>query len=180
MIDTAATGSVVDKKVIKALGLKPLPGESQIVALGRVTKANRFRIPMVRIGPVCATLYCPEADLAGLGVDGIIGLDLLRQQTWLPGCETNEVIKSGSFTIDFETRRLRFGLPQQLEHTVPLEASNPEIIVVAMIQGRPLRLAVDTGILHKRFVQGITDGLAGAQGHAREPNVLQARRHESS
>ena len=146
MIDTGATGSVVDKKVIKALGLKPLPGESRLAALGQeVTKADRFRIPMVRIGPVCATLYCPEADLSGLGVDGIIGLDLLREQTWLPGCEANEAIKSGSFTIDFETRRLRFGLQQQLKCTIPLESPNPEIIVVAMFQGHPLRLAVDTG-----------------------------------
>jgi len=145
MIDTAATGSVVDKKVIKALGLKPLPGESQIVASGRVTKANRFGVPMLRIGPVFATLPCHEADLGGLGIDGIIGLDLLRQQIPLARCETNEVIKSRSFTIDFKTRRLGFGLQQQLEHTVPLESRNPQMIVVAMIQGRPLRLAVDTG-----------------------------------
>jgi hypothetical protein len=114
------------------------------MALGQVTKANRFRIPMLRIGPVFAALHCHEADLACLGVDGIIGLDLLRDPTRLASCETNEAIRSGSFTIDFKTRRLRFGVRQQMEHTVPLEASNPEIVVVAMMQGHPLRLAVDT------------------------------------
>ncbi|MGA2262648.1 MAG: aspartyl protease family protein [Acidobacteriota bacterium] len=145
MIDTAATGSVVDKKVIKAIGLMQLPGESQIVTLGQITKANRFLIPMLRIGPVFAELPCREADLAILGVDGIIGIDLLRQQTRLTSCGTNEVIKSGSLTINFETRKLHFGLQQQLEHTVPLESPDPQIVVVAMIQGRPLRLAVDTG-----------------------------------
>jgi len=158
MIDTAAMGSVVDKKVIKEIGLMQLPGESQIVTLGQVNKANRFLIPMLRIGPVFAALPCREADLANLGVDGIIGVDLLRQQTRLARCGTNEVIKSGSFTIDFETRKLRFGLQQQLENRVPLEAPNPQIVVVAMIQGRPLRLAVDTGtytiVLYKESQMG--------------------------
>ena len=161
MIDTATTGTVVDRKVIKALGLKPLPVESQIVALGRVTKANRFRIPVLRIGPVFALLDCREADLAYLGVDGIIGLDLLRQQTRLASCETNEAIKSRSLTIDFKIRRLYFGVQQQLDHTVPLEAPNPEIIVVAMIKGHPLRLAVDTGshtiVLFKESQMGWLD-----------------------
>jgi len=68
-----------------------------------------------------------------------------RRQIPLASGETNEVIKSRSFTIDFKTRRLHFGLQQQLEHTVPLESPNSRIIVVAMIQGHPLRLSVDTG-----------------------------------
>jgi predicted aspartyl protease len=148
LIDTATTHTVVDRKVIKALGLEQMSGDSQTVALGQVSKARQFHLPKLRIGPVYTILqlHCSEADLSGLGVDGIIGADLLGQQTWLASCDTNEVIKSGSFTIDFETRRLYFGLQQQLEHTVPLEASNPEIIVVTMIQGHPLRLAVDTGV----------------------------------
>ena len=161
MIDTAATGSLVDKKVIRALGLEQLPGESQIEALGQNKKANRFLVPMLRIGPFLATLHCHEADLAGLGVDGIIGLDLLRQQTGMASCGTGEVIKGGSFTIDFETRRLCFGLQQRLEHTVPLEAQNPQIIVTAMIQGHPLRLAVDTGsytiVLYKEPQSGLVE-----------------------
>ena len=158
MIDTAATGSVVDRKVVKALGLEPLPGESRIVAPGRITMANRFDVPMMRIGPVFTTLPCHEADLGGLGVDGIIGLDILRQQTRLASCDTNEVIQNRSFTVDFKTRRLHFGLQQQLEHTAPLESPNPQIIVVAMMQGRPLRLAVDTGtymiVLYKESQMG--------------------------
>jgi len=145
MIDTGATGSVVDRKVVKALGLEQLPGESQIIALGQVAKAHRFHIPVLRIGPVFAVFDCREADLSGLGVDGIIGLDLLRQQIRLANCKTNEAVKGRSFAIDFKTRRLHFGIRQQLDHTVPLEAPNPQLIVVAMIKGHPLRLAVDTG-----------------------------------
>ncbi len=147
MIDTAATHTVVDRKVLKALGLEQMSGESQIVALGRDSKARQFHLPRLQIGPVYTMLqlHCAEADLSGLGVDGIIGADLLRQQTWLASCDTSEVIKSNSFTINFKTRKLYFGVRQQLEHTVPLETSYPEIIVVAMMQGHPLRLAVDTG-----------------------------------
>ena len=147
MIDTATTHTVVDRKVIKALGLEQMSGDSQIAALGQVSKTRQFHLPKLQIGPVYTILqlHCSEADLSGLGVDGIIGADLLGRQTWLASCDTNEVIKSGSFTINFKTRRLYFGVRQQLEHTVQLEASSPQIIVVAMMQGHPLRLAVDTG-----------------------------------
>jgi predicted aspartyl protease len=147
LIDTGATGTVVDNKLIKALAMKRLAGDSRIVALGGISKANQFHLPRLQIGPVYTMLqlHCSEADLSDLGVDGIIGADLLGQQTWLASRETNEVIESGSFTIDFESRTLRFGVQEQLNHTVPMEERNPQVIVVALIQGHPLRLAVDTG-----------------------------------
>ncbi len=147
MIDTAAPHTVVDRKIIKTLGLQQVSGESEIAALGQISKARQFHLPKIQIGPVYSMLqlHCAEPDLSGLGVDGIIGVDLLRQQTWLASCATNEVIKSSSLTINFKTRKLYFGVRQQLEHTVPLETSYPEIIVVAMMQRHPLRLAVDTG-----------------------------------
>ncbi len=145
IIDTGTTSSVIDRKVVKALGLKRISLESQIAALGQLASADQFHIPMLRIGSVGAPLHCPQADLAFLGVDGIIGLDLLREQKRWRNCETNEAINGYFLTIDFKSRRLQFGVRQQLEHTIPLETSDPEIIVVAMIQGHPLRLAVDTG-----------------------------------
>jgi hypothetical protein len=145
MIDTAATGSVIDKKVVKALALVPLPGVAQIQASGQLTKSHRYRIPMLRIGPVYAAMDCHEADLGALAVDGIIGLDLLRQPGRLVDCKTNEYVKGSSFTIDFKTRRLHFGLHQQLEHSLPVEPWNPEVIVLTVIEGHPVRLAVDTG-----------------------------------
>jgi len=160
MIDTAATHTLVDRKTIKTLGLQPVFGESEITALGQISRTRQFHLPKIQIGPVYSMLqlHCAEADLSGLGVDGIIGVDLLRQQTWLASRDTNEVIKSSSFTIDFKTRKLYFGLRQQLEHTVPIETSYPEIIVVAMMQGHPLRLAVDTGsytiVLYKESQMG--------------------------
>jgi len=148
LIDTAATGIVADNDLIKALGMKRLAGNSQIVTLGQISKADRFHLPKLQIGPVYTMLqlHCSGADLSGLGVDGIIGADLLGQQTWLANCKTNQVIESGSFTIDFESRTLRFGVQQQLKDTVPLKVRNHQIVVVAMIQGHPLRLAVDTGV----------------------------------
>jgi len=123
---------------------------------------------MLRIGTICAKVYCPEADLAFLGVDGIIGLDLLREQTRWVDCMTNHVLTSSSLTIDFKTRKLHFGVRQLLEHAVPMEASNPEIIVVAMIQGHPLRLAVDTGshtiVLYKESQMGWLESRVMLQG----------------
>jgi len=168
MIDTAATGSVIDKKTARLPGLMPLPGQSQIQVCGRVTKSNRFHIPRLRIGPVFTAMNCHEADLGALGVDGIIGLDLLRESNRLVSCETNEALKGGGFSIDFQTRRLRFGQYQQLEHSIPLEASIPEMIVVVMIQGHALRLAVDTGagtlVLYTRPQMAWLESMATLQG----------------
>jgi predicted aspartyl protease len=170
MIDTAATHTVVDRKVIKALRLQRITGDSEIAAFGQVNKARQFHLPKLRVGPVYSILrlHCFEGDLSGLGVDGIIGADLLGRQTWLASCDTNEAIRSGSFTIDFKNRKVYFGVRQQLEHTVPLEASDLGMIVVVMIQGHPLRLAVDTGsysiILYKESQLGWLDARAMPQG----------------
>jgi predicted aspartyl protease len=144
-IDTGATCSVLDKSVVKALGLQQEPGEFLIMAFGQVTKAKRFYLPDLRIGPVFVTLHCLESDLSHLGVDGIIGLDLLLRKVDLASCATQEIIKCKNFTIDFESRKLRFGIQQQLKHTVPLEVEYSQIVVSAKIQGRIYRLSVDTG-----------------------------------
>ena len=145
IIDTGSTCSVLDKSAIKALGLRQEPGEFLIMAFGQLTKAKRFYLPDLRIGPVFTTLHCLESDLSHLGVDGIIGLDLLLGKADLANCETHEIIKDKNFTIDFESRKLRFGGPQQLNHSVPMEVEYSQIVVLARIQGRPYRLSVDTG-----------------------------------
>jgi hypothetical protein len=145
MIDTAASSSLVDRKAVKALGLEKLPGELRVVALGRITKAKQINIAMLRLGSVSASLHCYEADLSGLGVDGILGLDFLRHQAALASGGSSGEAQSWSFTIDFADRKLRFGVRQQLEHMIPMAVSSSRIIVEGTIQGHPLRLAVDTG-----------------------------------
>ncbi len=145
MIDTGATCSVLDKSAIKALGLQQEPDEFLIMSFGQLTKAKRFLLPDLRIGPVFATLHCLESDLGHLGVDGIIGLDLLLRKVDLASCATQEIIKDKNFTIAFESRKLRFGRQQQLKHTVPLDVEYSQIVVLARIQGRSYRLSVDTG-----------------------------------
>ncbi len=145
IVDTAATCSLLDKRIVKALGLKPLPGKRQFLAYGQLTEADRYRIPALQIGPVFAMVYCLGADLSTWGADGLIGLDFLRQQIPLASCETHEVIRRRCLTFGFQTHRLCFGLEPQLKHTVPLETPNRQIVVAASIYGHPVRLAVDTG-----------------------------------
>jgi hypothetical protein len=161
MIDTGSTCSVLDKSVIKALGLQQDPGEFHIMAYGQLTKAKRFYLPGLRIGPVFTTLHCLESDLRYQGVDGIIGLDLLLRKAYLASCETQKAIEDQNFTIDFENRKLRFGGQQQLKYTIPLEIDDSQIVVSARIQGRSYRLAVDTGAgmmaLFKRSQWGSLD-----------------------
>jgi hypothetical protein len=145
IIDTGATCSLLNKPLIKKLRLRQEEGECSIQAFGQVTKTRRFCLPGLTIGPVFTTLHCLEADLAHWMVDGIIGLDLLRRKTYLACCKTHEVIADKNFTIDFESRTLRFGAAEVLPNSVALEVCDSQIVVPVRMHGRIFRLALDTG-----------------------------------
>lgn len=148
VIDTGATHTVVDKRLAERLGLKPEPEEHPGRAFGQIIKLRKVFLNGLRIGQLLTSIHCYEADLSELqmGLDGIIGLDLLQRRTAeLVDCETQQVLKGKNLTIDYESRKIRFGQTQSLEHAVPMEISDSRIVVVAKIQGQPARLVVDTG-----------------------------------
>ena len=107
--------------------------------------ARRVLLSELRLGTISASLYCLEARLCEFGVNGIIGLDVLRHQTCLKNSKIGEVLNDNKLTIDFTSRTIRFGRSEHLEYSVPMENDPRQIIVAANILGHPLHLAVDTG-----------------------------------
>ena len=66
----------------------------------------------------------------GRRIDAVVGLDVLGKN---------------SFSIDYRTKRLRFGPVERTRSTVSFETNTPFIVVEARLLDRAVRLMVDTG-----------------------------------
>ena len=116
MIDTGATHSVVDERIVQKLQLKPLPETThKLEVFGKSLDRPQVLLPGLQFGPIKTSLLCFVAALPWSGVDAIIGLDLLRQN---------------NFTIDFESKKISFG-PRATHFlsTIPFEADSSKVIV---------------------------------------------------
>jgi Aspartyl protease len=132
LIDTGTIPSMVDTRIARKLRLHAQ--SSTLVAFGQQVRiqsaiVDEFHIGSVHSGPVPVGV----ADLSyleGVRIDGIVGLELLART---------------SFSIDYQTRVLRFA-PESRENTVaPLEIVWPFVTVRMTIAGEQVRLLVDTG-----------------------------------
>ncbi|HEY2941897.1 MAG TPA: aspartyl protease family protein [Vicinamibacteria bacterium] len=134
LIDTGATRTLIDKRIARKLGLTLVPRTGQLWALDHAGEAWQTVVPSLQFGPIriesASGLVADLSGFRGLGpIDAVIGLDLLRQ---------------GSFQIDYGSRRITFGpLPDSTE-SVSFQTLSPLLSVDATIERRPVRLMVDT------------------------------------
>ena len=135
IIDTGAYPSMIDQRIATALGLRETDGKLALVNQNVQTKLAT--LPFVGVGPArVESVPVLVQDLSsiekrlGRRIDAVVGLDVLGKI---------------SFSIDYRTKRLRFGPVGQTRSTVSFEVSTPFVIVEARLHGRPVRLMVDTG-----------------------------------
>ena len=100
-------------------------------------QAKLATLPFVAVGPArVESVPVQVQDLSSLQktlgrrIDAIVGLDVLGKN---------------SFSINYRTKRLRFGAVERSRSTVSFETGQPLITVEAQLRDRPVRLLVDTG-----------------------------------
>jgi hypothetical protein len=154
LVDTGAMRTVIDKRVKEKLGLAAAEGAVQLVAVNESRRVDQVIVPELKFGPVEITaLRAVAGDLvylsgAGTRIDAIIGLDVLR---------------SSSFSINYEARRMTFGPPAASSQAVPFQTISPLLTVLVQVEDQPMRLMVDTAA--RKLV--LFDGRA----HAKLPNL---------
>ena len=135
IVDTGAYPSVIDEKIAIALSLKERDGE--VAMVNKSVQTKLATLPLVAVGPVqvgdvpvrVQDLSFIEKALARR-IDAVVGLD---------------VLSNNSFSIDYRTKRLRFGPVRRTRSSVSFEAGSPFVIVEAWLGNNPVRLLVDTG-----------------------------------
>jgi len=135
IIDTGTYPSIVDQRIATALGLSEREGKVALV--DHSVQAKLATLPFVGVGPTrVESVPVLVQDLSSLEktlgrrIDAIVGLDVLGKN---------------SFTINYRTKRLRFGAVEPSRFTVSFETGQPLITVEARLHDRPVRLLVDTG-----------------------------------
>jgi hypothetical protein len=135
LVDTGAYPSVVDQKIAHTLGLADQP--ARVTLSNTSVQSHLVVLPSVLMGPVHAeSLPVLAQDLSyfqkalGYRVDAIVGMDVLRK---------------GSFSIDYRTKEMFFGPIGNFTFSAPFETDTPVVTIRMEYQNRPLRLVVDSG-----------------------------------
>ena len=135
VLDTGSTHSVLrsDFPGVQTSVRRPV----RIINLEKVVKQELAEVQDFELGPLCISrLPIMLHDLNYLrkplpGLDGVIGLDVLRTR---------------SFSIDFRRRRIAFGASPTLRNSANMENKDVYLAVGVGILNRPVRLVLDTGI----------------------------------
>lgn len=150
VLDTGVNPSILHSRTAQELNLATTP--QTVRMLDREVQTTLTQLPSFALGPVHRTsvpvlvhdLSQIERNL-GIRVDALIGLDLLGQS---------------SFTVDYIGRYVDFGPVEKTASSAKLITAQPGPIVEAKIEGRSVRLLVDTGSpgLVLFFDPGSTEG----------------------
>ncbi|MFZ3329130.1 MAG: retropepsin-like aspartic protease [Candidatus Acidiferrales bacterium] len=135
LVDTGATNSAIDRRVAEQLGLH---GQAaKVINIDKTVALEWTEVQEMTFGPQrIPNVRVMIEDLgylrsAGLHVDGMIGLDQLRRQ---------------SFRVDYARKRVVFG-PTASDgmRAVPMRADAKSISVEVELDARPVWMVADTG-----------------------------------
>jgi len=137
VLDTGATRSVVDRKIVERLHVPIQARQHQVFSFDRSFSLGQANFQDVQFGPVrLANPSMLVADLRrfsdfGKDVDAVIGMDLLRMR---------------NFAIDYESQRVSFSPPDRARSEAVPESDPFFLTVKILIQEQPVHLIVDTGV----------------------------------
>ena len=136
IIDTGTYPSIVDQRIATTFGLSEREGKAVLVGHSVQATLTLATLPFVAVGPArVESVPVLVQDLSSLQttlgrrIDAVVGLDVLGKN---------------SFSINYKTKRLRFGPVERSRSTAAFETGQPLITVEARLHDRPVRLLVDT------------------------------------
>jgi hypothetical protein len=163
LLDTGTTNTVLDRRLARQLRLAGWP--RKVVNLDKLSTVECAELPEIAFGPeVANNLPVLIEDLrylqTGQGVDGIIGLDLLRRR---------------NFLVDYAEGRVVFGTTETGDmQAVPMRMTQTLLSVEAQLNGRSVWMIADTGLLRTMIYERGLDALLGhdrIQGHVRSQST---------
>jgi len=135
VVDTGTSPSILNARLAKRMGLEITGGT--LVAAGRTVETGQAVVPELELGPIQKTSLrmnvmdlSPWEKLLGVEIAGLIGMDVLGQ--------TN-------FRLDYEKKELEFGGEAEQGIAVGYDSASGLALAEATVQGRRVRLIVDTG-----------------------------------
>ncbi len=134
VIDTGATLTCISHRVAKALGLQGKTEKAQAFG-NRWFSTKKIILPSLQLGPSLrfeqVEACLGRFSLLGMrGIDGVIGLDILKQT---------------SLSIDYERRWLAFGSVHHAASKIAFYARLPFIILPMKIGAQHVQVRLDTG-----------------------------------
>jgi hypothetical protein len=141
LLDTGAMNSVVDRTLAEKLGLHGVAASA--ISFDKDLACEWAKVQEITFGPErISNKHVLIEDLrylrsGGAQVDGVIGLDILRRQ---------------SFVLDYARRRVTFGKPASPGmRSVPIRVDGRSISVEVYVDRRPVRMIADTGVRNAVF-----------------------------
>jgi predicted aspartyl protease len=135
LVDTGTAPSIINESVVKKLGLKT--AATTLAAVGKTVVTEGAVLPELTLGPIQANaLHVQVKNLAqverdlGIPLAGIVGMDVLSQS---------------SFHLDYERREMEFGAISGEGIPVSFDARTGIAVAQVMLEGRMVRMLVDTG-----------------------------------
>lgn len=135
VLDTGTAPSIINARLVRELGLTTTTSTMSVI--GKIIPAQKAILPEVDLGPIRAvSLQVQVQDLSRLEHDlripvaGIIGLDVLSM--------TN-------FRLDYDKKVLVFGDIPDAGIPVSLDARAGIAVALVTVDGKPVRMLVDTG-----------------------------------
>jgi hypothetical protein len=153
LLDTGTSRTLIDFRIAKQLQLKGLA--HKLTVFDHEVEVKLVELPDLRLGAIHAQSpgvivmdLSGVAQRFGLHADAVVGMDILRL---------------GSFTIDYRSRRVWCGDKGPLASALPVEPGPPDLIVKARLDDFPVSLMIDTGcegvvLFANRLPEGLRKG----------------------
>lgn len=153
VIDTGANVCILSQQFSRKLGreLQPLPGwrtKSNVTSKMHTVQVDAFSLGTSVFENFKAVVLDLEHinQLGGTPVDGIIGMNLLRQI---------------GFTIDYDQRRLTLCPEKRHGVVAPVILKDDELFIDMLVEGKPIRMKIDTGSSYTEVDDKIWRFIAG-------------------